>query len=150
MVQSKGRMKIKREHISLIGRAPRIFYCSIAQWLSIRTRNRKLRLSKKPHASFSTIDKQNQNQKHLVRAIFPALWVKLLKVIARNFDWYTALFAPVVIGWSNYFDSHLKSALTNKTFHKPRGSCWAIHLAAAMAISLSLMEKSILLAFSLL
>ena len=34
--------------------------------------------------------------------------------------------------------------------YKPRDSCWAIHLAAAIAISLFLMEYSILLAFSLL
>ena len=29
---------------------------------------------KKPRASFSTNEKQNQNQSHLERAIFPALW----------------------------------------------------------------------------
>ena len=42
-----------------------------------------------------TNEKQNQNQSHLVRAIFPAL-------IARNSDWFIALFASVVIGRSNY------------------------------------------------
>ena len=26
-----------------------------------------------------------------------------LHVIARNSDWFIALFAPVVIGWNNYF-----------------------------------------------
>ena len=39
-----------------------------------------------------------------------------LQVIARNSDWFIAMFAPVVIGRSNYFgigffDSHLKTAL---------------------------------------
>ena len=44
------------------------------------------------------------------------------QIIARNFDWFIALFAPVVIGWSNcfgfawFFDSHLKTALTQLTF----------------------------------
>ena len=38
-----------------------------------------------------------------------ALWAIQLQVIARNSDWFIALFAPVVIGRSNYFfDSHLK------------------------------------------
>ena len=37
-----------------------------------------------------------------------------------------------------------------KMMQLPRGSCWAIHLAAAIAISLSLIEYSMLLAFSLL
>ena len=39
-----------------------------------------------------------------------------LQVIARNCDWFIALFAPIVIGRSNYFwywyfDSHLKTAV---------------------------------------
>ena len=39
--------------------------------------------------------------------------LSMLDVIASNFDWFIVLFAPVVIGWSNYigigfFDSHLK------------------------------------------
>jgi len=33
---------------------------------------------------------------------FSRAWSKL-RVIARNSDWFTALFAPVVIGWSNNF-----------------------------------------------
>ena len=43
---------------------------------------------------------------------FPRALRKLL-VIARSSDWFIALFASVVIGWSNYFgiDSHLKTAL---------------------------------------
>ena len=41
-----------------------------------------------------------------------ALWAIQLQVIARNFDWFLALFAPVVIGRSNYFcDSHLKKVM---------------------------------------
>ena len=36
-------------------------------------------------------------------------------VIARNFDWFIALFARVVIGWSNYFfDSHLEDSFYAK------------------------------------
>ena len=34
-----------------------------------------------------------------------------LQVIARNSDWFIAMFAPVVIGRSNYFDSHFKTSL---------------------------------------
>ena len=39
-----------------------------------------------------------------------------LQVIARNSDWFIALFAPVVIGRRNYFgfDGHLKTALCRK------------------------------------
>ena len=38
----------------------------------------------------------------------------VVQVIARNSDWFMALFAPVVIGRNNYFgiafDSHLKTS----------------------------------------
>ena len=38
-----------------------------------------------------------------------------LRVIAKNSDWFIALFVPVVIGRNNYFvlllDSHLKTSL---------------------------------------
>ena len=41
------------------------------------------------------------------RELFRAL--SQLQVIATNSDWFISLFAPVVIGGSNYFvDSHLK------------------------------------------
>ena len=41
-----------------------------------------------------------------------ALWAIQLQVIARNSDWFITLFAPVVIGRSNYFfDSHLKKVM---------------------------------------
>ena len=41
-----------------------------------------------------------------------ALWAIQLQVIARNSDWFIALFAPVVIGRSNYFfDGHLKKVI---------------------------------------
>ena len=44
------------------------------------------------------------------------------QIIARNYDWFIALFAPVVIGRSNcfgfgFFDSHLKTALMIKAHH---------------------------------
>ena len=46
---------------------------------------------------------QNQNQSHLVRVIFPALWATYnLEVIARNSDFIFAFFAPIVIGMSNH------------------------------------------------
>ena len=50
----------------------------------------------KTHASFSTNEKQNQNQLHHVHVIFP-------RYFARNCDWFIALFAPVVIGRDNSF-----------------------------------------------
>ena len=50
---------------------------------------------------FTPSSKQNQNQLHLVCAIFPAR-VSSLKEIPWNSDWFIALFAPVVIGRSNY------------------------------------------------
>ena len=39
--------------------------------------------------------------------------LRKLLVITRSSDWFIALFASVVIGWSNYFGiySHLKTAL---------------------------------------
>lgn len=46
--------------------------------------------------------KQNQNQSHLLRAIFPALLSKL-HVITTNSDWLITPFAPVTIGRSNNF-----------------------------------------------
>ena len=44
-----------------------------------------------------------------------------LQVTARNSDWFMVLFAPVVIGQSDYFgtgffDSHLKTTLFSVTF----------------------------------
>ena len=39
------------------------------------------------------------------QTIFPALWASDIEVIAGNSDWFIALFAPVVIGRSNYFDT---------------------------------------------
>ena len=56
----------------------------------------------KRRASFSTNEKQNQNQSHLVRVNFSRALGEL-QVIARNSDWFIALFAPVVIGWRNCF-----------------------------------------------
>ena len=46
--------------------------------------------------SFSSNEKQNQNQSHLVRAIFE-------QVTGNCSDWCIKLFAPPVIGRSNYF-----------------------------------------------
>ena len=47
---------------------------------------------------FSANAKQNQNQSHLVRAIFSRPFNKL-QVIARNSDWLIALFVPVGIDY---------------------------------------------------
>ena len=44
----------------------------------------------------STIKKENQNQSRFAHAIFPAL-------LANYGNWFSALFAPAVIGRSNYF-----------------------------------------------
>jgi len=54
----------------------------------------------KTRASFSTNEKQNHNQsctRDFSRASSE------LQVIARNCDWFMALFVRVVIGWSNCF-----------------------------------------------
>ena len=53
-------------------------------------------------ASFSTNEKQNQNQSHHVRVIFSRA-SRELQVIARNCNWFIALFVSVVIGRSNCF-----------------------------------------------
>ena len=47
-------------------------------------------LTSKSLTGFSTNEKQNQNQSHHVRAIFPTLWTS--DAIARNSDWFIALF----------------------------------------------------------
>ena len=47
----------------------------------------------KSRASFSTNRRQNENQLRYFSRI-----VNKLQVIARNFDWFIALFALVVIG----------------------------------------------------
>jgi len=57
-------------------------------------------LAKKHRPSFSTNEKQNENQSHNVRVIFSRA-LSTLQVIARNYDWFLALPAPVVIGWRN-------------------------------------------------
>ena len=62
---------------------------------------------------FTLSSKQNQNQSHLVRAIFPAR-VSKLRVIPWNSDWFIALFAPVVIGRSNYFGSGSRQSFENR------------------------------------
>ena len=52
-------------------------------------------------AVFQPMRSKNKNQSHLVRAIYPALSASY--TISRNYDWFIALFAPVVIGRNNYF-----------------------------------------------
>ena len=45
---------------------------------------------------------QNIKQPHLVRAIFSRALSKIPgQYVAKNSDWFIALFAPVVIGQSN-------------------------------------------------
>jgi len=59
-------------------------------------------LAQKSRASFSTNEKQNEN--HIApctRDFSRAL--SEFQVIARNSDWFMALFVPVVIGRSDYF-----------------------------------------------
>ena len=68
--------------------------------------------------SFSTNEKQKPKQIAPCRCDFYRTLNKL-EIIACNFDWLIALFAPVVIGRSNdcgivFFDSHLKTALLSK------------------------------------
>ena len=67
---------------------------------------------------FTLSSKQNQNQSHLVRAIFPAR-VSKLRVIPWNSDWFIVLFAPVVIGRSNYFGSGFRQSFENRFMYKP-------------------------------
>ena len=50
----------------------------------------------------STNEKLSENQSHLVRAIFPALWASY-KIIDGNSHWLMAVLAPFVIGRNNYF-----------------------------------------------
>lgn len=42
--------------------------------------------------------------------------LRKLEVIAKNSDWFIALFAPVVVGWSNYSDIAL-SRIISKLLH---------------------------------
>ena len=67
--------------------------------IAIATRVIGLKVSS---SSFLANRKQNQNQSHIVRGNFFRALSKL-QVIARNSDWFIALFAPVVIGRSNNF-----------------------------------------------
>ena len=52
--------------------------------------------------------------------------MQVLDVIARNSDWFVALFAPVVIGRRNYsvwywfFNRHLKASLITATLQRFR------------------------------
>ena len=71
----------------------------------------------KRRASFSTNEKQNQKQKAPCTRDFSCP-LSEFQVIARNCDWFIALFAPVVIIRSNYFGfglfcSHLKTVLND-------------------------------------
>ena len=57
-------------------------------------------IGEKISPSFSTNLKQIQNQSYHVHVMFSRPLSKL-QIIARNSDWFIALFAPVVIGRNN-------------------------------------------------
>ena len=40
--------------------------------------------------------------------------LRKLQIIARNSDWFTPLFAPVVIGWKNYFGIAFRKSFENR------------------------------------
>ena len=58
--------------------------------------------------SFATYEKQNQNKSQVIRAI------SKLQVIAWNSDWFIGLFAPVVIGQSNYFGTGFSTVIKKR------------------------------------
>ena len=62
---------------------------------------------------FSTNEKQNQNQSHFVRAIFPRA-LSNSQVLSRSSDWFIMIFAPVVIARSNYFCIALRDVFAVK------------------------------------
>jgi len=82
-------------------------------------------LAKTSLVTFSTNENQNQNQAHwpmASRRDFSRALNKL-QLIARNSDWFIALFVLVGIGQSNYlgivfFDSHFKTTLLHIWEHK--------------------------------
>ena len=57
-----------------------------------------------------------------------------LQVVARNFDWFIVLFAPVVIGQSNYFGIGFSTVFSGnypmKFWLLVRVSCFSEHCAA--------------------
>ena len=65
-------------------------------------------LASKTCDSFSTNEKQNQNQSHHARVSCVS---SKLRIIARNCDWFMALLVPVVIGGSNCFGSGLSTVI---------------------------------------
>ena len=80
-------------------------------------------------AIFSTNEKQNQNQKAPCTRDFSCA-LSEFQVIARNCDWFIALFAPVVIIRSNYFGfglfcSHLKTVLNDCRIKLRDCDCYA-------------------------
>ena len=64
---------------------------------------------------FST--KENRNPSHLARLCFSRALSKL-QAIATNSDWCIALFAPVVIGGSNFFSIGLLQSFENRLVNK--------------------------------
>ena len=64
---------------------------------------------------FST--NENQNPSHLARLWFSRALSKL-QAIAPNSDWSIALFAPVVIGGSNFFSIGLLQSFENRLVNK--------------------------------
>ena len=91
-------------------------------WLSkVITRVRMLRLEiglKISCQFFNQWEKQNQNCSHLVLAIVSCTLSKLW-VISRNSDLSITLFAPVVIGWIDYFGIGVST-----TIRKPLPWSW--------------------------
>ena len=69
---------------------------------------------KKTRASFSTNEKQKQNQSHLVTRDFCRTLSKL-HVIAWNSHWFSALLASVMTGRSNYFGISFSTVVSVKT-----------------------------------
>ena len=74
---------------------------AVFKWLITWLRLLRLVIGLKESRQFSTNEKQNQNQ-YYVRLIFSRA-SRELQLIARNFDWFIALFVPVLIGRSNCF-----------------------------------------------
>ena len=62
---------------------------------------------KKSSAIFST--NKNQNQSHPARVIFPALGASYIQLV--EFWLVQALFSPIVIGRSNFFDIGLSTVI---------------------------------------
>ena len=72
---------------------------------------------------FSTKQKPDQNQLHLVHAIFPTLWASYRQMPRSNSAWFIRLFAPPLNGHSNYFAIGF-STVTWKPLHHRDYYCY--------------------------